>query len=333
MCECSLVVKHGLPKPKLWVRFPSFAPVKILEREMSQKQIERQSLIVSAGINGLMAVAGIVIFFITGLQSLFLDAFFSFFSFLSNITALVFSKISKKRNASYPTGMYFLEPLYGLIKSLLIFALLIYSTIETSTTAFRYFSSGTGSPIDVNAILIYTLIMVFLCFGLAMFNKEQNKKINNSSTMLTAEYKSNLVDGTISIGIAALSFVLLFIKIDGALGFLHYIGDFFITIILVIVSIKQPIQLFAMSIRELSGATIKDKEIKKTVRKIMSNIIKEEDLDNKFEIYKTGMHIKVVILLEDNIEEDILKRLKTEALADIKESFDNVSIEYVFRKF
>ena len=41
---------------------------------MNQKSIERQSLIVSAGINGLMAIAGIVIFFLTGLQSLFLDA-------------------------------------------------------------------------------------------------------------------------------------------------------------------------------------------------------------------------------------------------------------------
>lgn len=64
----------------------------------------------------------------------------------------------------------------------------------------------------------------------------------------------------------------------------------------------------------------------------MSKIIKEEDLDNKFEIYKVGMHIKVVILLEDNIDEEILTRLKTEALKDIKESFDNVSIEYVYRK-
>ena len=44
------------------------------------------------------------------------------------------------------------------------------------------------------------------------------------------------------------------------------------------------------------------------------------------------MHIKVVILLEDNIDEEILVRLKTEALKDIKESFDNVSIEYVYRK-
>lgn len=80
--------------------------------------------------------------------------------------------------------------------------------------------------------------------------------------MLTAEYKSNLVDAGISIGIAVLSIILLLIDINGALGFLHYTVDFFITIILVAVSIKQPIQLIIMSVREISGATINDKEIK-----------------------------------------------------------------------
>ena len=170
--------------------------------------------------------------------------------------------MSKKRNKSYPTGMYFLEPLYGIIKSILIFALLIYSVIETSITAYNYFAMEVGSAIDVKAILVYTLIMLFLCVGLAIFNKQQNETINNSSTMLTAEYKSNLVDAGISIGIAVLSIILLLIDINGALGFLHYTVDFFITIILVAVSIKQPIQLIIMSVREISGATINDKEIK-----------------------------------------------------------------------
>ena len=77
---------------------------------------------------------------------------------------------------------------------------------------------------------------------------------------------------------------------------------------------------------------IKDKEIKKTVRKIMSNIIKEEDLDNKFEIYKIGMHIKVVILLQENFDTVVFSRLKSETLKEIKEHFDSVTIEYVIRK-
>lgn len=72
---------------------------------MNQKKIERNSLIVSAIVNFIMAAAGVTVFFVTKLQSLFLDGFFSFIAFLSTIMAIVFSKVSNKKNKTYPTGM------------------------------------------------------------------------------------------------------------------------------------------------------------------------------------------------------------------------------------
>ena len=299
---------------------------------MSQKKIELQSLIVSSIVNFIMAVAGIAVFAITNLQALFLDGVFSLIAFISTIMAIVFSQTSKKKNKSYPTGMFFLEPLYGIIKAILMFVLLATSLFESGTTAFVYFNTGVGSTIYFDPILPYTIIMVVMCFGLSYFNKKQNERINKSSIMLTAESKSNMVDGIISGGVGILILLLSFINIDGKLGFLHYTGDFFITLILVVVSIKQPIVLFGASLREISGATVKDKEIKSKVRKIVAKEIREEDLDNKFEVYKIGMHIKVVILLNDNVEKETLQRLKTETIKEIKESFDSVSVEFVLRK-
>lgn len=299
---------------------------------MSQKKIELQSLIVSSIVNFIMAVAGIAVFVITNLQALFLDGVFSLIAFISTIMAIVFSQTSKKKNKSYPTGMFFLEPLYGIIKAILMFVLLATSLFESGTTAFVYFNTGVGSTIYFDPILPYTIIMVVMSFGLSYFNKKQNERINKSSIMLTAESKSNMVDGIISGGVGILILLLSFININGKLGFLHYTGDFFITLILVAVSIKQPIVLFGASIREISGATVKDKEIKSTVRKIVAKEIREEDLDNKFEVYKIGMHIKVVILLNDNVEKETLQRLKTETIKEIKESFDSVSVEFVLRK-
>ena len=281
---------------------------------MSQKKIELQSLIVSSIVNFIMAVAGIAVFVITNLQALFLDGVFSLIAFISTIMAIVFSQTSKKKNKSYPTGMFFLEPLYGIIKAILMFVLLATSLFESGTTAFVYFNTGVGSTIYFDPILPYTIIMVVMSFGLSYFNKKQNERINKSSIMLTAESKSNMVDGIISGGVGILILLLSFININGKLGFLHYTGDFFITLILVAVSIKQPIVLFGASIREISGATVKDKEIKSTVRKIVAKEIREEDLDNKFEVYKIGMHIKVVILLNDNVEKETLQRLKTETI-------------------
>ena len=58
----------------------------------------------------------------------------------------------------------------------------------------------------------------------------------------------------------------------------------------------------------------------------------EENIDNKFEIYKIGKHIKVVILLSENLEPEVLKRLKTDCLREIKSNFQSVTVEYVYRK-
>lgn len=299
---------------------------------MDQKKIEKQSLIVSAIVNFIMAIAGIIVFAITQMQAMFLDGFFSLIAALSTILAIVFSRISKKKNASYPTGMFFLEPFYGIIKSLLMFVLLAISLIESGMSAYTYLTTGFGASINFHVILPYSIVMVVMCFSLSYFNKQQNRKINNVSIMLTAESKSNMVDGVISGGIGLLVFILLFIDVNGVLGFFHYTGDFIITLLLVLIFIKEPIKLFAMSIREISGATVKDKEIKKLVRKIVLEQLQIEDLENKFEVYKVGMHIKVVILLDEGFDAIVFSRLKTETLKEIKEHFDSVTIEYVIRK-
>lgn len=279
-----------------------------------------------------MATAGIVVFALTKLQALFLDAFFSFVGFTSTIMALTFSKISKKKNSSYPTGMFFLEPFYGVLKAISIFILLVSSITQSATAAFNYAFHGIGERMNLLPVLPYTIVMFGLSLFLYFYNKKQNKKIHNVSTMLTAESKSNLIDAVISAGIGFLIICLLIINPNGKLGFFHYTGDFFITTFLVLATIKEPILLLSSSIRELSGATVKDKSIKTIVRKIISKQIKDEDLNNKFEVYKVGTHIKVVILLNENIDQEILKRLKTESLKEIKEQFDSVTIEFVFRK-
>lgn len=299
---------------------------------MNQKQIEKQSLKISAIVNFITAVAGIAVFVFTMMQSMFLDGFFSLIAALSNLLAIFFSSASKKKNAAYPTGMFFLEPFYGILKALLMLVLLAVSTYESTVSAIEYWTEGTGNIINIWIILPYAVVMVAMCFWLSYFNKKQNKKINNASIMLTAESKSNLIDGVISGGIGVLVLMLAFISIDGPLGFLHYTGDFFITIALVAIFIREPIQLFATAIRELSGATVKDKEIKKLVRKIVLEQLQDEDLDNKFEVYKVGMHIKVVILLNEDFDKEVFSRLKMETIKEIKEHFDSVTLEYVIRK-
>ncbi|MGZ7154081.1 cation transporter, partial [Streptococcus pyogenes] len=72
-------------------------------------------------INGL---AGILIYIVTDLNALLLDGVFTLIAFVSSIAALFISKNSHRTTENFPNGMYFLEPLYGILKSIATLMLL-----------------------------------------------------------------------------------------------------------------------------------------------------------------------------------------------------------------
>ena len=154
---------------------------------MNHKKIERKSLIVSSIVNGLSGTAGLAVYIMTGLNALLLDGVFSLIAFVSSMVAFYISKNSHRTTESFPNGMYFLEPLYGILKSIATLLLLVITLLETSASAYAYFVHQEGQAMVTGPVLPYTIAMVILCFGLGAYNSNQNRKINHMSTMLAAE--------------------------------------------------------------------------------------------------------------------------------------------------
>lgn len=295
---------------------------------MFQKTRERRALCVSIAANFIFTVAGVWIFYLTNIQALFLDCFFSFIAFLSSIAAFIISKASKKKTKHYPDGLHFLEPLYAILKSILTLSLLIFSVCSTAIVAWNYFSSGTGEPMNTSPVFPYTIAMVIMCFSLAFYNQWQNRKINGTSTILKAESKTNFVDGLQSLGIGVAVVLLNFVDINGSLGFLHYTGDFFITIILVLFSVKEPAEVIISAFRELSGGTTDDKELEKTVCDSLKKNLKAEKITlEKYKISKTGMYISVFVYLSNIAEiRGHTKAFREKMYNELKERYENIEI-------
>ena len=295
---------------------------------MIQKQIESKSLVVSCVVDLIMSAAGFGIFWITNIQALFLDGFFSLIAFCSCLAALTISKISNKKTKNYPDGLYFLEPLYAIFKSILTLSLLVFSVIGTAKVAWNYFAHGIGEPLMIEPVIPYALIMVILCFGLGFFNRSQNRKTNNVSTILTAESKGNFVDGILSLGVGLSAFLLMLIDINGSLGFLHYTGDFFITTILVLFSLKEPIDVLIASFRELSGGAVTNQELKGTICRFVEKDLCGIVALQKCEVYKTGMHIKVCIYIANNIDYKKIQAAKEKILKHICTVYENTEVVF-----
>ena len=264
------------------------------------------------------------------MQALFLDGFFSLIACCSCLAALTISKLSSKKTKHYPDGIYFLEPMYAIFKSILTLFLLATSVISTATVAFKYFKTGTGDVLVIGPVIPYAFLMVFMCFGLGFYNKRQNSRINNTSTILSAETKGNFVDGILSFGVGFAVILLKLIDINGALGFLHYTGDFFITTILVILSVKEPVKVLLNAFHELTGGTTTDKTIEQKVGMAIRTRCADTLKVQYHKIVKTGMHISVFIYLEENESGENISNVRKNILKDLLGTYEN--LELIFCK-
>ena len=115
---------------------------------MNQKQIENRALIVTTIVNAIITAAGIWMYFLTDLQVMFLDGFFSLIALASTIVAVLISKLSKRTTKSYPHGLYYLEPLYAVIKSVTMIVLMVVALVEAGQVAIAYFVHGKGEVMN-----------------------------------------------------------------------------------------------------------------------------------------------------------------------------------------
>lgn len=299
---------------------------------MTQKQIESKTLFISSIMNFIITLAGIWVFVKTGIQALFLDCTFSFIGFISSILATTISKNSYKKTKHHPKGLHFLEPLYAILKAIVILALLVISITESSKTAYQYFVYGIGEKMNIAPILPYSIIMVSLCFGLGLYNSKKNKQLNNRSTILKAESKGNFIDGAQSLGLGIAFGLLNFIDINGSLGFLWYTGDFFITLVLVAISIKQPILILYDSFNELTGGINNDKSINNSIEPKLKEILNNSIENYGYEIIKVGMFIEVKVYINNELLiEDFYKiiNIKEKLQNELSNIFENTYIQII----
>lgn len=298
---------------------------------MDPKKIEARSLTISALVNGLSGLAGLSVYIMTDLNALLLDSVFSLIAFVSSVVAIYISKNSHRKTATFPQGLHFLEQLYAIMKSLATLLLLIFAVLETAATAFAYFVHGIAHKMTTGPVIPYTSIMLFVCFGLYAYNRYMNKKIGNISTIIAAEAKGNLIDGLISAAIGVAFLFVAFIPNKSPLDFLHYTGDFFVTLALAVISFKEPLQLLMSAFMELAHGTIQAPDLRDNIYDILTPYLEEEE-DLDILIYKQGMQLKVKIHLHKVSPSSFaeLRANKQNMLYQLRKDYEYISIEYAF---
>ena len=233
----------------------------------------------------------------------------------------------------FPNGMFALEPIYAICKAMLTMSLLLFSLVDVTRVAYDYFVLGQGGCIETGPVVIYEILTVAVCLGLYLYYRRENRRIRNSSTMLTAECKSTLVDGSMSFGIGVVAVFLWFLPAGGPLDFLHYTGDFFITVALVLLTIKEPFGVLKDAFVELVGGVHDDDATNAFVESAAQRHLPQNTDYEQVLVFKTGMNYTVDVYLSgigQSIDVEDLVECKRDLEKELTKRLHIVDVDFVF---
>ncbi|OZG60988.1 cobalt transporter [Bifidobacterium lemurum] len=300
---------------------------------MQHKQIERKALTVGLVVNILMVAAGVIVFFITGLKAMFLDTAYTAISVGSGLVAIALSSHTVRTTERYPNGRFALEPIYAICKAVFTLTLLLFTLIDTAQMAYDYFAYGIGERTAFGPVVVYEAITVLSCLGLWLYYRRENHSIRGASTMLVAEEKSTFIDGAISLGIGAAAVLLVFLPDGTPLDFLHYTGDFFITLLIVLAVVKEPFGVLYGAYVELIGGVHEDDETYAFVEETAQRHLPDGTEYDRTLIFKTGMNYTIDVYLAgtgETIDVDNLVACKRALERELTRRLHIVDVDFVF---
>ena len=297
------------------------------------KTIEQQALTAGIAINLTMALAGWLAYYLSRSQALLLDGNFSFLMVVSLFVAMRISAIKEKRTALFPYGQFVYEALYSLLKGIMISGVLLVTFIQNTLAVLHYLGGGATHTLNTPVILVYSIAMVLLCFGSAIYYRLQNQKMQGVSTILRAEYSGAIVDGFMSAGIGVALVGIRYIDLQSSFGFLHYIGDSLLVLLLCVLLGKGPIVLIRDSFIELAGGTLQDGQGRVRIEAVLNQHLHQPGLLTGSYISKTGSQYLVVAYLDVAIVEQIgsegIREIRRQIVAELGRDYPNILFETV----
>jgi divalent metal cation (Fe/Co/Zn/Cd) transporter len=295
------------------------------------RNVESQALLFGTLVNAGMGLAGFVVYIVTDIQALLLDAAFTIISVVSGIVSIAVSRMSAKRSSRYPYGRFALESLYMFAKSALIIALMGLTLWKVSIKAYAYLRFGTGEPMNIGPVIIYEIVMVSCGFGLYAYLKRCNRVMNGTSSLLKVESTNTRIDALMSGGIGLAALVVSQIPLNSPFSFLLYTGDFFITLALTAFTIKDPLVMCAQAWSELSNGTLTSGGVELSIRQVVADMSPVKLTRRGCMVFRQGKGLRVAIPI-DGEEEILTSQCKDAATAierRLAREYGHVVVEYV----
>lgn len=302
-------------------------------------RIEGQALRVGAAGNILMALAAWYTYYASNSEAILLDGNYSFIIFVGMLVALGIARVRARRTATFPLGQFFYESLYGFIKGLMMIGVITMAVV-TSVVRIVFYAVGSTANIPMlnpDPILYYALAMAGICFALSIFYRRRNARMGNRSIILATDTRAAFVDGTLSLGIAAGVFFLRNTDPAGGAGFVPYLADSIITLILSAMLIGKPVAIVRDAVVELAGGTVQNREDRETIQAAVLEAVHTPFVHESSYISKTGSRYMVVstVSVEEKHTTTLpvadVERMRRRLIEGLEASYPHLIVEFILR--
>ncbi len=267
--------------------------------EAGRKRTERRAMLLGATGNLVMAVIAWGTYWFSNSEAVLLDGNYSFIVFIGMCVALSVAKIKARRTETFPLGQFFYESLYSFVKGLMILGVILMAVATSVVRIIFYFQGSTENiPIlNPGPILYYAGAMVILSFFLSGYYRVSNRRIGDQSSILATDSQASFVDGVLSAGILIGVLFARNADTDGAAGFVPYLADSIITLIISVTLVAKPIQIIRDSIIELALGKLQNKEEYKECESAIREVCTPDFEVSSVHMSKTGSRYLALAIL------------------------------------
>lgn len=294
--------------------------------------IEVKGLIGGVIANLLMAVAGWYAYSTTNSDALLLDGNFSFIAAITTWISIFIVRRKHNRTDTFPFGSYFYESFFVFFKGLLILGVTIGAMFENSIKIIDFINGETFEILNPQPILVYSVVMVLICFVLSYYYNYCNKQINGQSSILGVGSKEFYIDGFLSLAVGAALLLTTRVDPESSLSFLLYIGDAIVVILVSLFLIKVPVGIIKNAVIEMGAGVLQNQSEKEDIlEKVKSKLPVDFEL-SKYYISKTGSLYLVVLYIApttNDINVNQIDVTRKAIIEDLVLHYQNVEVELV----
>ena len=309
-----------------------------LELDIRRDGVERRALLIGAGANLVMAFAAWITYYLSNSEAILLDGNYTFILFLGTLVALAINGVKAQRSHTFPLGKFFLEALYAFMKGLMLLGVLLVAVVTSLVRIVFYIHGDTGNipMLNPDPILWYALGVGFACFALSLFYRLQNRRMGGASSMLATDAEAAQVDGVLSLGIAAGVFFLRNVEPDGAAGFVPFLADSLITLVLASLLVGKPVAILRQAVIELAAGRLQDAAASRDFEEAAAKAVPEGFTLRDVFISKTGSRYLLLVTLISDDASGVgawrgLPAMRETLHADLAGRYPHIMVEILIR--